>query len=61
VSWYHDDMMSGYYAAREAQEREAEALTLGYDAELADYFRDHPRITFRSWLIEWNRREKEAA
>lgn len=48
----HDDLMDGYYAIREAQEREAEAVTLNYDTELAEYWERHPRITFRMYLTQ---------
>lgn len=42
--------MAGYYSAREAQERQAEAAAIGYAKELADWYRDHPRLTFRRYL-----------
>jgi len=46
----HDDLMAGYYAAREAQEQEAEAVAIGYATETAEYYRDHERLTFRKYL-----------
>ena len=52
---FHDDLMAGYYAAREAQEAEAEAYSGGYATELAEFYERNPRLTFRQWLI-WNRR-----
>lgn len=48
---HHQQLMSGYYAAREAEEREAEAQSLGYATELSEWWQDHPRITFKEWLI----------
>lgn len=47
--------MSGYYAAREAEEQEAEAASLGYATELAEWWAEHPRITFKQWLINQRR------
>lgn len=46
----HADLMSGYYAIREAEEAAAESVSIGYAAELEDYWRDHPRTTFRVYL-----------
>lgn len=60
MSWYHADMMAGYYAAREAQEMEAEAYSNGYAIELAEFYERTPRITFRTWLIEWSAGFREA-
>lgn len=48
--------MDGYYAAREAQERQAEAETNGHDTELAEFYGRNPRITFRMYLIEMRER-----
>lgn len=46
----HDELMAGYYSAREAQERQAEAATMDYESELREWFRDNPRLTFRRYL-----------
>jgi hypothetical protein len=54
---WHDDLMDGYYCAREAWEREAEAVTLNYETELAEYKESNPPPTFRMWLIENRQRE----
>lgn len=45
-------MVEGYRAAAEAQRLRAEAASLGYAAELADYWRTvEPRVTFRTYLM----------
>lgn len=46
----HADLMTGYYLAREAQEKQAEAATNGHATELAEFYRDYPRLTFRRYL-----------
>lgn len=49
----HAQLMSEYYAAREAQESRAESYALGYDTELTEFYRDvEPRVTFKSFLVE---------
>lgn len=48
----HDELMDGYYLARETQERQAEAETLGYDTELREFYSRVPRLTFKSYLIQ---------
>lgn len=48
----HADLMAGYYALREAQEASAEQATSGYASELSDYWHEHPRVTFRRYLVE---------
>lgn len=52
--------MAGYYAAREAQEREAEEVCIGYDTELREFYERNPRITFKMWLTEWSAQYREA-
>lgn len=56
-SAWHRDLMDGYYCAREAQEREAEAVTLNYETELREFYENNPRITFKTWLVENRQRE----
>lgn len=46
----HDELMAGYYSAREAQDRQAEAATMQYDEELREYWERVPRLTFRRYL-----------
>jgi len=53
VSWYHSDLMASYYAARDAQEAEAEAFSNGYATELAEFYTLNERVTFRRWLSEY--------
>lgn len=48
----HADLMSGYYLLRETEETACEAATMGYEIETAEYWRDHPRTTFRIYLID---------
>jgi hypothetical protein len=50
-SAHHASIVEGYRAVREAQESAAETATHGYATELAEYWRDHPRMTFRDYLI----------
>jgi hypothetical protein len=57
---HHDNLMAGYYAAREAWEIQAEAVTMNYDAELAEYAAANPRPTFRDFLLHQDR-EREMA
>lgn len=54
MNWYHADLMESYYTAREVQEREAEAFSMNYDAELAEFYELNPRVTFRRWLVEYS-------
>lgn len=51
-SRWHAELVDGYWLARDSQLQRAEAATLGYRSELADYWRDVERpLTFRDWLI----------
>ena len=56
-SRWHRELMEGYYLAREAQERQAEAEAFGYATELAEFWANNKRITFKTWLIENRQRE----
>jgi hypothetical protein len=47
----HASLVDGYRAWREAAHETAEAATLGYATELADYWREHPAPTFREYLL----------
>lgn len=47
---YHDQLMAGYYAIREAEEQAAEDATCGYATELAEWWAEHPRTTFKIYL-----------
>lgn len=53
MNWYHRALMESYYAAREAQERQAELYSFGYQTELSEFYSLHRRVTFREWLIEF--------
>lgn len=59
-SAWHRDLMDGYYAAREAWERQAEAVTHGYETEMREYRQENPPPTFREWLVG-NRRQEVTA
>lgn len=48
----HAELMDGYYCLREHEEMQAEAITFGYDTELAEYWEANPRTTFREYLIQ---------
>lgn len=52
-NWYHEALMDSYYCAREAQEREAEAYSIGYQTELEEFYKVNRRVTFREWLVEF--------
>jgi hypothetical protein len=49
-SWSHVEVVDGYRAWREAEEAAAEAATNGYETELAEYWRENRRPTFRAYL-----------
>lgn len=46
----HVDLVDGYRAWREHEYEQAEAATQQYDSELAAYWREHERPTFRAYL-----------
>lgn len=50
----HRRMVTNYHAARQAYDEALEAATALYPAEVAEYKRVNPGITFREWL-EGNR------
>ena len=50
-SFSHRDVVEGYRAWRESEEEAAEKATQGYATELADYWRDRQRPTFRAYLL----------
>lgn len=53
MSTAHDQLMSDYYAAREAQEQRAEDYSAGYATELAEFYdTQETRVTFKAWLID---------
>lgn len=54
---WHADLMAGYYAAREAQERQCEEETLGYETEMREWYERNPRLTFKVWLTGHRQRE----
>jgi hypothetical protein len=47
----HADLVAGYQGARAAQVQAAQAATHGYATELAEWFAEHGRITFKAWLL----------
>ena len=48
----HRSFVTEYQAAREADEQRAEAATYGYATEYQEYVRDHPLVTFKTWLVQ---------
>lgn len=60
-SWQHRELVEGYRLARAAQLQRAESWSLGYGAELVEFWRDVERpLTFRAWL-EGSRDSSRAA
>lgn len=58
----HAELVHSYRAARQAQEARAEAWSLGYRTELAEFYRTRERpVTFRDWLQHQERPESDAA
>lgn len=57
----HAELVDGYRAIAHAEELAAEAATNGYATELAEYWRDHPRTTFRDYLIGMRQRDAAIA
>lgn len=50
-SWSHASAVEGYRAIRQYEEDAAEVATGGYATELAEYWAEHPRTTFRDYLL----------
>lgn len=48
----HDILMSDYYAACEWWELQREAASNGHATEAAEFAADHPRPTFKAFLID---------
>ncbi len=58
MSRHHDELMRGYYSARQAQEQRAEEWSMGYATETALFYaEEETRVTFKQWLIS-QRRER---
>lgn len=57
----HASLVDGYRAVREAEEAAAERATQQYDTELAAYWAEHPRTTFRDYLIGMRDRSRHDA
>lgn len=47
----HAELVEGYRLWRETEEAAAEAATMQYSAELADYWQQRTRPTFRAYLL----------
>lgn len=50
ITCRHRELVQDYRLERWRQEQAAEQASAGYRAELADYLRDCPLITFQQWL-----------
>lgn len=48
----HRQLIEAYYAARDQWELDAEAASVGYATELAEYAAHTPRPTFKRFLTE---------
>ena len=46
----HRQLVEDYYAARDAQQDQAEAEGVGYVQETQDFYDQHPKLTFKFWL-----------
>jgi hypothetical protein len=51
----HQVLMSDYYAAREWWELSREAASNGHTTEATEWAAEHPRPTFREFLINQRR------
>lgn len=47
----HRALVDGYRALRRYEEQACEEASIGYATEEAEYWREHPRTTFRDYLI----------
>lgn len=61
VSCGHRRLVEAYKDERIRQEDIAEAVSLGYDTELAEYLESNPLITFKEWLIGHRQPQEVAA
>lgn len=60
ASCLHRQLVEGYWAARECDERDLERETALYPAEVAEYRAERPLVTFKAWLIGHRRFERAA-
>lgn len=51
----HADVVWGFREVARLWEEQAEAITGGYESEMDRYAEDHPRPTFRDYLIKRKR------
>ncbi|MGH3973207.1 MAG: hypothetical protein ACRDS9_07770 [Pseudonocardiaceae bacterium] len=49
--WWRDLITNEFYNATHAWELDAEAESLGYATELAEYAADHPRPTLKGFMV----------
>lgn len=59
VDCLHRALVSSYKDERIRQEDAAEAASLGYDTEYAEYVAEHPLITFKEWLIGHKKTDRQ--
>lgn len=48
----HRQLVESYREARDAQAMKAENESLGYDTELASFYDENGKVTFRWWLSQ---------
>lgn len=57
----HRALVNEYRLARLNDEQHAEAASIGYATEYAEYVAAHPLITFQEWLIGHRKPQEVAA
>ena len=49
--WWRDQVTGDFYNATHTWELDAEAASLGYPTELAEYAAEHPRPTLKGFML----------
>lgn len=57
----HYQFVEAFRLQRAHEEQVAEAVSLGYDTELAEYLETNPLTTFKEWLIGHRKQQEVAA
>ena len=60
-NWWREHVWEQWHCAYHAWWLQAEAVALGYDAELREYKLVHPTPTFKQFLVELSGQLEEAA
>lgn len=61
ASCLHRALVNDYRVNRHAEEQAADAASIGYATERAEYVERHPLTTFKQWLIGHRRHHQEVA